>query len=236
LVIWINFGKITGFALEKVVENFNTEINTAVSGFFAESIDDSMKFGSIQTVDDGGIRASFVLDDSVISDPSFNSYLRKSNMQIIRELGITASDIPDEIKPLFSLVKQTLYIDFTDSRGNAIISRAVSLAEINEFMNMSAAAQAAEENRILVSVARERVSRGTAVSFYIHIDGTPAAILENGNTIGIPVTPGKHKIRIINQTYGVRSDELEFEAQSADLSFTSGYNADGAGVFFRRVN
>ena len=135
IVVLINFGKITAFAIGKVVDNYNTEINNFISDYFTAAIpDDSIQFESLQTIKGGGLQAAFRLDDKAMADIDINSYKDMSNEEILSELGITAADIPAEIMPLLSTVKETLVLDFKDKNGNAIFNRAISSKELSELL------------------------------------------------------------------------------------------------------
>jgi len=130
IVVWINFGRITGRALELVVDNFNTEINSAVSTYFAAAVtDDSVKFNSIQTVRGGGLQADFTIGNNVSKD-EIAGYAQKTNEELLSEFGITAADIPSEILPFLTSVKQSLLLDFKDDNGNPVLSREISSQEI----------------------------------------------------------------------------------------------------------
>ena len=131
IVAWANRGKITAKVIENVVENFNTEINGVVSGYFAASIpDNSIQFESIQTVKGGGLQAAFKVND----DTDFGEYRNKSNEEIISELGITAADIPAEIMPVLLMLKETLVLDFKDKNGNPAFNRAIPSEEIMKLL------------------------------------------------------------------------------------------------------
>jgi hypothetical protein len=134
IVVWANFGKITGSVLTRVVSSYNTEINTIVSNFFTESIPaDILQFQSIQTLSNGSLQASFQLENNAMTGIDISGFQNKSNIEILTELGITSADIPPEVKSILSLVKQTLVLDFKDRNGNLIINREITLEEIADF-------------------------------------------------------------------------------------------------------
>ena len=131
ITAWVNRGKITAKVIENVVENYNSEINDVISGYFeTAAAGNSVKFESIQTVKGGGLQAAFSVNDNM----DLNGYKDKSNEELIAELGLTANDIPDEIKPLLSMVKETLVLDFKDKNGKDVFSRAISTKEIMELL------------------------------------------------------------------------------------------------------
>jgi len=135
IVVWANFGKITGKALELVVDNFNTEINTAVSTFFTTAItDDSVKFNSIKTISGGGLQADFTVNNNAVSKEELASYAQKTNEELLSEFGITAADIPPDILPILSTVKQSLVLDFKDNNGNPVLSREITSEEITRLL------------------------------------------------------------------------------------------------------
>ena len=131
IATWVGFGNFAGKALEIVVANFNTEINTAVSTFFATVItDDSIRFNSIKTLSGGGLQAEFTVNNNVVSSEEIAGYAQKTNEELLQEFGITAADIPSAILPILSSVKQLLVLDFVDNNGNSVLSRDVTAAEI----------------------------------------------------------------------------------------------------------
>jgi len=135
IVVWANLGKITGTILVRVVDNFNTEINSIVSNFFSESVpQDIAQFQSIKTLDNGSLQASFQIENNAMAGIDIDSFQNKSNMEILEELGITSGDIPAEIKSILSVVKQTLVLDFKDRSGRTIINREITLEEISSFL------------------------------------------------------------------------------------------------------
>jgi len=135
IVVWANFGKITGKVLEFAVDNFNTEINTAVSTYFAAAVtDDSIKFNSIQTVKGGGLQADFTINNNAVSKEEIAGYAEKTNEELLSEFGITAADIPSEILPLLTTVKQSLVLDFKDNNGNPVLSREITSQEIMKLL------------------------------------------------------------------------------------------------------
>jgi len=132
IVVWANFGRITGKVLEVVIDNFNTEINSAVSTYFTTAVtDDSIKFNSIQTVKGGGLQADFTV---AASKEEIAGYAEKTNEELLSEFGITAADIPLEILPLLTTVKQSLVLDFKDDNGNPVLSREISSQEIMKLL------------------------------------------------------------------------------------------------------
>ena len=134
LVVWINFGRIAGFAIGKVVDNYNVELSNTISRFLANAAPDSLlQFQSIRTVEGGGLYLSFVVDDSDLAKVDIDSYQTKTNIEIINDIGITPQDIPDDIRSILAMVRQTLLIEIKDRRGTTVASRNVSSAEISEF-------------------------------------------------------------------------------------------------------
>ena len=132
MVVLFNFGRITAFAIEKVVDNYNIELNDIISNVFSTSITNKdIKFESIQTVAGGGLQASFSINNSAAAGIDLNNYQNKSNDEIISELGITVDDIPAEIKSLLLITKQTLVLNFKDLNGNEI-NRAITAEEIQK--------------------------------------------------------------------------------------------------------
>jgi len=135
IVVWANFGKITGKALEIVVDNFNTEINSVASTFFATAItDNSFKFNSIKTISGGGLQADFTINNNAVSREEIAGYAQKTNEELISEFGITAADIPSEILPFLTTIKQSLVLDFKDNNGNPVLSREITSQEIMELL------------------------------------------------------------------------------------------------------
>ena len=131
IVVWANLGRITGKALEIAVDNFSTEINTAVSNFFVTAIpDDSVRFNSIRTLSGGGLQAEFTINNNIVPMEEIAGYAQKTNEELLVEFGITAADIPSEILPVLNMVKQSLVLDFTDNNGNQVLSREITSAEI----------------------------------------------------------------------------------------------------------
>ncbi len=136
IVVWANFGKITGKALEIVVDNFNTEINSVVSTFFDTAItDDSVKFNSIKTLKGGGLQADFTINNNAVSKEELAEYSQKTNEELLSEFGITAADIPPDILPVLSTVKQSLVLDFKDNNGNPVLTREITSEEITKLLN-----------------------------------------------------------------------------------------------------
>jgi len=134
IVVWANFGRIAGKALEIVVDNFNPQINSVVSTYFSTAItDDSIKFNSIQTVRGGGLQADFTIGNNVPRE-ELAGYAEKTNEELLSEFGITAADIPPEILPLLTTVKQSLVLDFKDNNGNPVLSREISSQEIMKLL------------------------------------------------------------------------------------------------------
>lgn len=137
IVIWANFGKITGKALEIAVDNFGTEINSALSSYLNSAItDDSIKFKSIKTLPGGGLQADFSIDTKSISMDEIAGYAEKSNEELLKEFGITAADVPKEFLPLLSTVKQSLVLDFKDDKGNPVLSREITAKEISQLLGL----------------------------------------------------------------------------------------------------
>ena len=135
IVVWISFGKITAFAVEKVIDNYNTELNEIVTGYFRTAIpDNSIQFRSLQTISGEGLQASFRVNNNILSGVDINSFQNKTNEEIISELGITINDIPNEIRSLLAITKQALVLDFVDANGNAVINRRISSKEIEELL------------------------------------------------------------------------------------------------------
>jgi len=135
IIIWANFGKITGKVLELVVDKYNTEINTAVSTFFTSAItDDSIRFDSIKTLKGGGLQADFTINNNAVSREDLASYAQKTNEELLSEFGITATDIPPDILPLLTTVKQSLVLDFKDNNGNPVLSREITSEEITKLL------------------------------------------------------------------------------------------------------
>jgi hypothetical protein len=135
LVVWINFGRITSFIIGNVVNNYNSELNDIISNVFSELITDkSIQFESIKTVAGGGLQASFKVDNNVLSNVDIGNYQNKTNNEIISDLGITADNIPAEVKFLLTTTKQPLVLNFNDANGNPIINREISTREIQELL------------------------------------------------------------------------------------------------------
>ena len=135
IIVLINFGKVTSFVIEKAVDNFNTELNSIVSGFFLDSMtDNTIQFESITTIPGGGLQASFTVDNSVVTDFDMNNIQNKTNMELIEEFGITLNDIPLEARNILSMVNQKLVLNFKDGNGNPVINREISSREIAEFL------------------------------------------------------------------------------------------------------
>jgi hypothetical protein len=135
VVIRANFSRITSFAIEKTVDNFNAEINDIISSHLAVSVkDNSISFESLKTIPSGGLQASFNVDSSALSGIDMQSYQDKSNSEIISDLGITLNDIPQEVITFLKMAGQTLVLDFKDRNGNEIINRALSTKEIEDFL------------------------------------------------------------------------------------------------------
>ncbi|MDR2965288.1 MAG: hypothetical protein LBU88_05895 [Treponema sp.] len=138
IIICANFGKITGKALELVVDNFNQEINTVISSFFAESItNDSIRFNSIRTIKGGGLQAEFSVNNNVVSSEEIASYAEKTNEELFEEFGITADTIPPDILTILGMVKQSLVLDFVDNNRKNVLSREITSAEIKKLLGNS---------------------------------------------------------------------------------------------------
>lgn len=137
ITVWVNFGKITGKALEIAVDNFGTEINSALSSYINSAIiDDSVRFNSIRTIQGGGLQADFTVNTRVVSMDEIAEYAEKSNEELMAEFGITAADVPQEFLPLLASVKQSLVLDFKDDRGNPVLSREITAKEISELLGL----------------------------------------------------------------------------------------------------
>ncbi|MCL2185652.1 MAG: hypothetical protein FWB86_07360 [Treponema sp.] len=135
LVIIINFNKITSYAIEQVVDNYNEGINEMIAGYFESSVtDNSIEFVSFKTVPGGGLQASFNIDKNAIAGVDIANYKDKTNEELITELGITANDIPSEIKSLLLMTKQTLVLDFNDFSGNNVINRVIKPEDIKTLL------------------------------------------------------------------------------------------------------
>ncbi|MDR2965843.1 MAG: hypothetical protein LBU88_08715 [Treponema sp.] len=135
IIICVNFGRITGKALELVIYNFNNEINSVISSFFAASItNDSIKFNSISTVKGGGLQAEFSINNNVVSDEEIASYSEKTNEELFEEFGITSIDIPSDILMILGTVKQSLVLDFVDNNRKKVLSREITSAEIKKLL------------------------------------------------------------------------------------------------------
>ena len=135
ITVWVNFGRITGKAIEIVVDNFNTEINSAIQSQINSAIPDgSVRFNSIKTIKGGGLQADFTVNTSVITMEEIAGYAEKTNEELLAEFGITAADIPREILPILSTVKQSFVLDFKDSKGNPVLSREITVNEIMKLL------------------------------------------------------------------------------------------------------
>jgi len=110
-------------------------VNTAVSTYFASAItDDSIKFDSIKTISGGGLQADFTINDKAVSKEELAGYAEKTNEELLSEFGITVADIPEDILPLLTTVKQSLVLDFKDNNGNPVLSREITYKEIMELL------------------------------------------------------------------------------------------------------
>ena len=130
-VVWTNFGNINSKLVEKAVDNFGPELNGVVAGFLSTAIPgNSIQFQSIQNTKGGGLQAGFKVNDDI----DFSAYRNKSNQELIAELGLNIEDIPEQIKPLLMMVKETLILDFVDKNGKPVFNREFSPEDIKELL------------------------------------------------------------------------------------------------------
>ncbi|MCL2209387.1 MAG: hypothetical protein FWC19_03535 [Treponema sp.] len=137
LIIWINIGKITVFALKKTLDNYNTEITEMISDYLASS-GESLGVKSIQVVNEEGVQAlrfDFSFDARDLARVDINSYRNKSSKQIVSELGITPEDIPPQIKSLVQSTKLAVDIYILNDDDNIVFNRRIMPNEIAEFLN-----------------------------------------------------------------------------------------------------
>ena len=104
--------------------------------------------------------------------------------------------------------------------GGIAIERSILATQLNE-------------NESLVIINRESANTGAMVYLQILIDWQPAALVNNGSQVGIPVINGKHTVTTVNQASGVRSNELEFEANSIRIVISTGFG--DTGLFVKKV-
>ena len=135
IIVWINFGRITASVAERLIDNYNAELNLLIASYFNSAIPgDSVRFESIRILDRRGLEASFSLDDRVIENIDFTSYDRKTNQELISEFGISVGAIPPQVKPLISRTASRLVLNFTDRSGNPVINREISSRDLEELM------------------------------------------------------------------------------------------------------
>jgi archaellum component FlaF (FlaF/FlaG flagellin family) len=240
LVAWLNIGKITSYALNTAVDNYNTEINRFANDYFKGEIPNNhLQFTSIKTQSDGSIAASFTLSNAVISSADTGSFNNKTARQIINDIGMAPRDLPIDINPLSSIIKQKWYIDFLDENGFIAASREVTLAELAQFLSMQVGTIADYTgtpgiNETFVTVTRERSNIGAVTAFQILVDGTIIALVNNGNTVQFAVPKGRRTIVVVQSEVGNRSNELTFDAQSTEITFSTTFTASG--ITIRRTN
>ena len=98
LITWINFGRITASVVEKVVDNYNYELNEFIHSYFAASVpDDSIQFESLQTIKGGGLQAAFRIDNNALADIDINSFKDKNGNAILNR-EISAKEIEQLLK------------------------------------------------------------------------------------------------------------------------------------------
>jgi len=137
LIIWINFGRITVFAIEKALDNYETEITELVSEYLAAS-GESMGVRSIQVTRNEGVQAlsfEFSFDTTDLRSVGINTFHNKSSKEIVSELGISPDEIPQEIKSLVQTTKLAVDIYIYDENDNLAFNRLIMPNEIAEFLN-----------------------------------------------------------------------------------------------------
>jgi len=136
LIVWINIGRITVFAVEKALDNYGTEITGIISEFL-ESSDDSMGVKSIQITNEDGVQAlrfDFTFDRMDLASVNINSFPNKNSKEIVTELGITPEDIPPQIKSLVQSTKLAVDIFIFDETDTLAFNRRLTPAEIADFL------------------------------------------------------------------------------------------------------
>jgi hypothetical protein len=139
LIVWINIGKITVFALGKALDNYETEITELISDYLAAS-GDSMGVRAIQLTRQEGVQAlrfEFTFDNRDLASVGIRTFPNKTSKQIVTELGITPEDIPDEIKSLVQSTKLAVDIYIYDENDNLAFNRLIMPDEIAEFLRAS---------------------------------------------------------------------------------------------------
>jgi hypothetical protein len=137
LIVWLNIGRVTVFAIGKALDRYNTEITELISDFFVTS-GESMGFRAIQMTEQDGIpalRFEFTFDSSDLASVNINSFHNMSSIEIASELGITPDEIPTEIKSLVQSTRLAVDIYIYDENDNVAFNRLIKPEEIADFLN-----------------------------------------------------------------------------------------------------
>jgi hypothetical protein len=136
LLIWINIGKITRFAVGKAVDNYNTEITEIISDYLASS-GESMGFRAIQMTKQEGLevlRFEFEVDNRDLIGVDIDSLHNKSSKELASEFGITPDGIPSQAKSLVQSSKMAVDIYIYDWDDNLVFNRLIMPDEIADFL------------------------------------------------------------------------------------------------------
>ncbi|MCL1927924.1 MAG: hypothetical protein FWG07_03910, partial [Treponema sp.] len=85
----------------------------------------------------------------------------------------------------------------------------------------------------IIMMNRQKSATGAAVTIAILLNGKPVATIENGQELNLPSPNGSLTIVAMNTATGQKTQELVFEAASAVITFTTGFNASG--IFLEKV-
>ena len=136
LIVWINFGRITVFAIGKALDNYDTEITELISDYLAAS-GDSMEIKSIQMTRQEGVQAlrfDFMFASRDLQNIGIDTFHNKSSQEIVRELGITPDEIPSEVKSLVQSTRLAVEICIYNEDDNLVFKRLIMPNEIAEFL------------------------------------------------------------------------------------------------------
>jgi TolB-like protein len=107
----------------------------------------------------------------------------------------------------------------------AVFAAAVSCSSIDEAAPL---VSPGELESVLIVKREKFLRKGAKETLYILVDGKSLASLENGKSASFVIKDGKHKIKAVtNLSAGFSSNLLEFDAYSAEIIFTTGYNRAG---------
>ena len=137
LIIWINIGRFTVMAIGAVLDNYNEEVTELISDYFTHT-GQTMGFRAVQMTRQDNVPAlsfEFTFDTNDLRSVNINSFHNKSSNEIVRELGITPSHIPDEIKSLVQSTKMAVDINIFDENDNLAFKRLIMPNEIADFLN-----------------------------------------------------------------------------------------------------